>query len=114
MVTVESGSTLPLLSDTVPVMPPRVCCARAHRENCKSTASKEIPSFIFFVGINVTSSGSQHKSNATAAGRGLQFDYLNFLRCSRGAGWLRTCSVLCPALASLCQAGKLCRQMYAN
>jgi hypothetical protein len=48
IVTVVSGSTLPLSSETVPVIPPRVRCAIAHRENCKNTADKKMPSFIFF------------------------------------------------------------------
>src|SRR5580658_2575106 len=84
MVTVESGSTLPLLSATVPVIPPRVCCAREHRESCKSTASREMPSFIFvaifvainLVGINVNLVKVETEIQSGRPGRGLQFDYL--------------------------------------
>src|SRR5579864_8968102 len=52
MVTVVSGKTLPLLSETVPVIPPRVCCARAVRDSSSTTASKKMPTLIFFA-INV-------------------------------------------------------------
>src|SRR5579859_868726 len=52
MVMVVSGRTLPLLSVTVPVMPPRVCWARAGRERVqRETARKNVPSFKIFANI---------------------------------------------------------------
>ena len=48
MVTVVSGRTLPLLSVTVPVMPPRVCWASALTQEKSRNVRKKMPSFIFF------------------------------------------------------------------
>jgi len=45
----SAGKYAAALVATVPVMPPRVCWARAQRENASSTASKKIPSFSFIV-----------------------------------------------------------------
>src|SRR5580698_3630925 len=52
MVTEVSGSTPPPGSVTVPVMPPRVCCASAHTDNATNApriaAIRKRPRFIFF------------------------------------------------------------------
>src|SRR5580658_2182371 len=126
MVTVESGSTLPLLSDTVPVMPPRVCCASAHRESCKNTAAKEMPSFIFvavslvainLVAINVNLVKGRNRNPmrpAPAAAADRNWTIGTFYGVAGelvGSAFAPCCA---PHFFCTVKAGKLFRQMYAN
>src|ERR1700722_277569 len=83
MVTLVAGSTLPLLSVTVPVIPPSVCCASArggNNESIVSPARKKMPSFIFFA--IVTSSDLRNRNPIRSWDRLLELStpwYKNYL-----------------------------------